>query len=157
MPANTFVWTAFLVSLGTGSVSAKLLSVFVLKSLSLRCTDLRLSALAVVDLTVLYTYFMVDRRISMADEVHVGNMARMYLACRELLEIRAQIEVQPVLVADAISSNPLLSVHCVREYASVMIVCSKHQIILVRLMMCPDHVVRNSIILVVHTRAVRNM
>ena len=86
----------------------------------------------------------------MADGVHVGDMARMYLACREPLEIRARVEVQPVLVADAISSNPLLSVHCVREYASVMIVRSKRQIILVRLMMCPDHVVRNSIILVGH-------
>ena len=145
MPANTFVWTAVLVSLGTDSVSVKLSTVFVLKSLSLCCTDLRLGALA-----VLHTYFMVDRRISMADEVHVGIMARMYLACREPLEIRARVEDQPILVADAISSDPLLSVRCVREYASVMIVCSKRPIILVRLMMCPDHVVKNSIILVGH-------
>ena len=133
MPASTFVWVAFLVSLGAGSVSVKLLSVVVLKSLSL------------------YTYFMVDRRIFMADEVHVEIMARMCLACREHLEIRARVEIQPVLVADTISSKLLLSVHCVREYAPVMIVCSKHQIILVKLMMCPDHVVRNSIILVGHT------
>ena len=139
-----------MVSLGAGPVSVKLLSVVVLKSLSLCCTDLRLGALVVVDLTVLHTYFMVDRRISMADEVHVGIMARMHLACREPLEIRARVEDQPILVADAISSDPLLSVRCVREYASVMIVCSKRPIILVRLMMCPDHVVKNSIILVGH-------
>ena len=55
--------------------------------------------------------------------------------CRERLEIRARVKIQPVLVADTISGNLLLIVHCVREYTLVVIVCSKHQIISIRLMM----------------------
>ena len=123
---------------------------FVLKSLSLCCTNLRLGAFAIVDLAVSYTYCKVDKRSSMAGEIHVGNLTRMYLACREPLEVRAQVEDQPIFVADAIRSNPLLSIRCVRECALVMIVCSRRPLILLRLMMCPDHVVKNSFILVGH-------
>ena len=55
--------------------------------------------------------------------------------CRGRLEIRARVENQPVLVADTINGKLLLIVHCVRGYTLVVIVCSKHQMILIRLVM----------------------
>ena len=67
------------------------------------------------------------------------------------------MEIQPVLVADTISSNIILSVHRVREDAPAMIVCIEHQAFLVKLKMFPIHVVSSSIIPIVHTRPVLNM
>ena len=123
---------------------------FVLKLLSLCCTNLRLGAFAIVDLAVSYTYCKVDKISSMAGENHVGNLMMMYLACREPLEIRAQVEDRPILVADAVRSNPLLSICSVRECAFVMIVCSMRPLNSLRSMICPDQMVKNSFILVGH-------